>query len=79
MRQIVKVQPLPPDMVSKIAKLEVSMAAAHAEAAKFVKLYNDSIRQLCEVYDPNYKAHSTAPESYYAGEIKDGCLVITKD
>lgn len=79
MRQIFKVQPLPIEIVAKVSKLEVSMAAAQAEAAKLEKLYRETINSLCKIYDPNYEANSKSSVSLYAAEIKDGCLVITKD
>lgn len=79
MRQILKVQPLPPEMVVKISKLELAMASAQAEAAKLEAVFRKTIDNLCELYDPQYKQNCADQSSLYSAQIKDGCLVITKD
>lgn len=79
MRQILKVQPLSQEIVEKISKLELSMAAARAEAAKLETLFRQTVDSLCKVYDPNYDRNSKDQSCLYAAEVKDGCLVITKD
>lgn len=79
MRQILIVQPLTQATADQVAKIEISMAAARAEAAKFEKLYRATIDALCKAFDPNYKLNSTDPSSLYSAEVKNGCIVIMKD
>lgn len=79
MRHIVKVQPLTPEISEKIAKIELAMAAADAEAAKFHKLYRNTIDTLCKAVDPDYEKNQKDSTAMYSAEVKDNCLVITQD